>query len=150
MSLYLSTRSNNGRRAGVLKVMEIKPCPQRSRMSILPQTSRPLLPTSPSRMSSSTEERAPAPSAEVIDECRDYALQKLEAAEQSEMYTCGMQHLNKIILFMMCLSIAKGSCAQTMHTRMCRDRAYANVYVIVQYFGIVPNFIWLRALLFLE
>ena len=46
--------------------------------------------SSPSRTNSSAE-GASAPSAEVIGECRAYALQQLEVAEQSELYTCGMQ-----------------------------------------------------------
>ena len=40
-----------------------------------------------------------APYAEVIGECRAYALQELETAEHSELYPCGMQHLKQIILF---------------------------------------------------
>ena len=59
-------------------------------------------------MNPSAEEGASAPSAEGIGECRAYALQQLEAAEQSELYTRGMQHLNQVILFM---SLVKGSCA---------------------------------------
>ena len=58
-------------------------------------------------------EGASASSAEVIGECRAYALPELEVAEQSELYTCGMQHLNQVILLMACLSLAKGSCFQT-------------------------------------
>ena len=58
-------------------------------------------------------EGASAPSAEVVGECSAYALQQLEVAKQRELYTCGMQHLNQVILFMACLSLAKGSCVQT-------------------------------------
>ena len=36
--------------------------------------------------------------AEVIGECRVHALQQLEVADQSELYTCGMQYLKQLIL----------------------------------------------------
>jgi len=42
-------------------------------------------------MDPTAEEGASAPSATVIAECRAYALQQLEVAEQSELYTCGME-----------------------------------------------------------
>jgi len=54
-------------------------------------------------------EGASAPSAEIIGECRAYELQQLEVAEQSVLYTCGMQHLNHVNLFIHCvLVIRKG------------------------------------------
>jgi hypothetical protein len=52
-------------------------------------------------MNPSAEEGASALSAEVIGKCRAYALQQLEVAEQSELCTCGMHHLNQIIILFM-------------------------------------------------
>ena len=69
-------------------------------------------PTSPSRMNPSAE-GASASSAEVIGECRAYASQQLEVTEQSELYTCSNQHVNQVIMFMACLSLANCSCVQT-------------------------------------
>jgi len=62
-------------------------------------------------MNPSAKEGASAPSVEVIRECCVYALHQLEDAEESELYTCGMHHLNQIILFRASLSLAKGFCA---------------------------------------